>query len=217
AGGGQRRGGGVPPLPRASGSAPLVTCQGQPAAAAASAAAGRSVVRGGGSGFPPGHGFAAVLRAEDGRLRDRAQRLGGHHAGKKRAGLPPCRVGVGGSALQGGQGSGGRGAAGASLAAATRARLEGGVRGSSCSSPADPARLPPLQVLLGLFFNVHSAVLIEDVPATEKDFTTGVSAIHALYDQVSYNCFIAAGLYFILGGFCFCQVRLNKRKEYLVR
>uniref|UniRef100_U3FW69 RNase K n=1 Tax=Micrurus fulvius TaxID=8637 RepID=U3FW69_MICFL len=75
-------------------------------------------------------------------------------------------------------------------------------------------------VLLGLFFNVHSAVLIEDVPDIEKQFTTaggGVAAIHTLYDKVSYNCFIAAGLYFILGGFCFCQVRLNKRKEYLVR
>ncbi|XP_015668677.1 ribonuclease kappa [Protobothrops mucrosquamatus] len=72
-------------------------------------------------------------------------------------------------------------------------------------------------VLLGLFFNVHSAVLIEDIPASEEDFTSGVTKIHALYDQVSYNCFIAAGLYFVLGGFCFCQVRLNKRKEYLVR
>lgn len=49
----------------------------------------------GGFAFRPGHGFAAVLRAEDGRLRDRAQRLGGHHAGKKRAGRPACRVGVG--------------------------------------------------------------------------------------------------------------------------
>lgn len=26
------------------------------------------------------------------------------------------------------------------------------------------------QVMLGIFFNVHSAVLIEDVPFTEKDF-----------------------------------------------
>lgn len=27
-----------------------------------------------------------------------------------------------------------------------------------------------LQIMLGIFFNVHSAVLIEDVPFTEKDF-----------------------------------------------
>lgn len=26
------------------------------------------------------------------------------------------------------------------------------------------------QIMLGIFFNVHSAVLIEDVPFTEKDF-----------------------------------------------
>lgn len=57
----------------------------------------------------------------------------------------------------------------ACLAAATPAR-QGDVRVGSCHSPPT---LPgsPLQVLLGLFFNVHSAVLIEDVPATEKDFT----------------------------------------------
>ncbi|KAL8176927.1 UNVERIFIED_CONTAM: hypothetical protein K2H54_040472 [Gekko kuhli] len=73
-------------------------------------------------------------------------------------------------------------------------------------------------VLLGIFFNVHSAVLIEDVPATEKDFEgKGPEKIYQLYNQVSYNCFIAAGLYILLGVFSFCQVRLNKRKEYMVR
>lgn len=41
--------------------------------------------------------------------------------------------------------------------------------------------------------------------------------IYDLYERVSYNCFIAAGLYLLLGGFSFCQVRLNKRKEYMVR
>lgn len=72
-------------------------------------------------------------------------------------------------------------------------------------------------VLLGIFFNVHSAVLIEDVPTTEEDFADGTKKIYGLYEQVSYNCFIAAGLYVLLGGFSFCQVRLNKRKEYMVR
>ncbi|XP_042201491.1 ribonuclease kappa-A [Callorhinchus milii] len=75
-------------------------------------------------------------------------------------------------------------------------------------------------VLLGIFFNVHSAVLIEDVPFTEADFEdskTGPQRIYKLYEQVSYNCFIAAGMYFVLGGFSFCQVRLNKRREYMVR
>ncbi|XP_038182418.1 ribonuclease kappa isoform X1 [Arvicola amphibius] len=73
-------------------------------------------------------------------------------------------------------------------------------------------------IMLGIFFNVHSAVLIEDVPFTEKDFDRdGPQKIYSLYEQVSYNCFIAAGLYLLLGGFSFCQVRLNKRKEYMVR
>lgn len=45
----------------------------------------------------------------------------------------------------------------------------------------------------------------------------GPQNIYNLYEQVSYNCFIAAGLYLLLGGFSFCQVRLNKRKEYMVR
>ncbi|XP_041034643.1 ribonuclease kappa-A [Cetorhinus maximus] len=73
--------------------------------------------------------------------------------------------------------------------------------------------------LLGIFFNIHSAVLIEDVPFTEADFkdTKPPERIHRLYEQVSYNCFIAAGIYIVLGGFSFCQIRLNKRKEYLVR
>lgn len=72
-------------------------------------------------------------------------------------------------------------------------------------------------IMLGIFFKVHSAVLIEDVPFTEKDFEHGPQNIYSLYEQVSYNCFIAAGLYLLLGGFSFCQVRLNKRKEYMVR
>ena len=80
-----------------------------------------------------------------------------------------------------------------------------------------PQRLGSDHIMLGIFFNVHSAVLIEDVPFTEKDFENGPQNIYNLYEQVSYNCFIAAGLYLLLGGFSFCQVRLNKRKEYTVR
>ncbi|XP_014407076.1 ribonuclease kappa isoform X1 [Camelus ferus] len=80
-----------------------------------------------------------------------------------------------------------------------------------------PQRLGSDHIMLGIFFNVHSAVLIEDVPFTEKDFENGPQNIYNLYEQVSYNCFIAAGLYLLLGGFFFCQVRLNQRKEYMVR
>ncbi|KAG1944567.1 ribonuclease kappa-A [Pimephales promelas] len=73
--------------------------------------------------------------------------------------------------------------------------------------------------MLGIFFTTHSAVLIEDVPFTEEDIQnpdTPLQNIYKLYNQVGYNCFIAAVIYIGLGFLSFCQVRLNKRKEYLV-
>ncbi|OPJ83281.1 hypothetical protein AV530_009187 [Patagioenas fasciata monilis] len=79
--------------------------------------------------------------------------------------------------------------------------------------PHSPA--PHLQVLLGIFFHAHSAVLIDDVPFTEDDFKDGPERIYRLYEQVGTNCFIAAAFYAVLGGFSFCQNRLNKRKEYM--
>lgn len=54
-------------------------------------------------------------------------------------------------------------------------------------------------------------------PCSLATLRNGPQNIYNLYEQVSYNCFIAAGLYLVLGGFSFCQVRLNKRKEYMVR
>ncbi|XP_030017979.1 ribonuclease kappa-B-like [Sphaeramia orbicularis] len=75
--------------------------------------------------------------------------------------------------------------------------------------------------LLGIFFSIHSAGLIEDVPLTESDAIPGdpnvAQKIYSLYDKVSYNCFIAAGIYLLVAGFSFCQIRLNKQKEFLVR
>ncbi|KAM6361946.1 ribonuclease kappa [Alca torda] len=56
-------------------------------------------------------------------------------------------------------------------------------------------------VLLGIFFNVHSAILIRDVPFTENNFKDGLDWIYRLYEQVSYNCFIATRIYALLGGF----------------
>ncbi|XP_051507077.1 ribonuclease kappa-A-like [Myxocyprinus asiaticus] len=73
--------------------------------------------------------------------------------------------------------------------------------------------------MLGIFFTTHSAVLIEDVPFTEEDMhnpETALQDIYKLYNQVGYNCFIAAAIYVFIGFLSFCQVRLNKRKEYLV-
>ncbi|XP_041257061.1 ribonuclease kappa [Onychostruthus taczanowskii] len=56
-------------------------------------------------------------------------------------------------------------------------------------------------------------------PKKPREFPSlsGPERIYRLYEQVSYNCFIAAGLYALLGGFSLCQTRLNKRKEYMVR
>ncbi|KPP69573.1 ribonuclease kappa-B-like [Scleropages formosus] len=74
--------------------------------------------------------------------------------------------------------------------------------------------------LLGIFFNVHSGVLIEDVPFTEEDIqkdSSSPQAIYALYDQVGYNCYIAAAIYVFIGLLSFCQARLNKHNEYMER
>lgn len=73
--------------------------------------------------------------------------------------------------------------------------------------------------MLGIFFSAHSAVLIEDVPFTEEDMHNDKSplqTIYSLYNQVGFNCFIAAGIYVVVGGISLCQVRLNKRNEYMV-
>ncbi|TMS01928.1 ribonuclease kappa-A-like [Larimichthys crocea] len=72
--------------------------------------------------------------------------------------------------------------------------------------------------LLGIFFSTHSAVLIEDVPLTDEDFDpkNPPQVIYELYNKVGYNCFIAAAVYVLFGFFSCCQMRLNKKKEYLV-
>ncbi|KAL2079646.1 hypothetical protein ACEWY4_025390 [Coilia grayii] len=74
--------------------------------------------------------------------------------------------------------------------------------------------------MLGIFFTIHSAVLIEDVPFSEEDIhgdaANALQTIYGLYNQVGYNCFIAAGIYVVIGLVSFCQVRMNKRVQYLV-
>ncbi|KAF7643758.1 hypothetical protein LDENG_00234120 [Lucifuga dentata] len=40
--------------------------------------------------------------------------------------------------------------------------------------------------------------------------------IYSLYNQVGINCFIAAAIYVAVGAVSLCQVRLNKRQEYMV-
>uniref|UniRef100_UPI00358FB657 ribonuclease kappa n=1 Tax=Myxine glutinosa TaxID=7769 RepID=UPI00358FB657 len=71
-------------------------------------------------------------------------------------------------------------------------------------------------VLLGIFFNVHSAILLEDVPFQEKDIDDdNLEAVHKAYEQVSYSCFLTAGMYVLLGLLSACQARLNRRKQML--
>ncbi|XP_014858980.1 ribonuclease kappa-B [Poecilia latipinna] len=73
--------------------------------------------------------------------------------------------------------------------------------------------------MLGIFFSTNSAVLIEDVPFTEEDIWEDKQPpqrIYALYRQVGINCFIAAAIYVAVGAISLCQVRLNKRQEYMV-
>ncbi|XP_078527223.1 ribonuclease kappa isoform X1 [Lissotriton helveticus] len=73
-------------------------------------------------------------------------------------------------------------------------------------------------ILLGVFFNMHSSVLIHDVPITEKDFEDEhpPENIYRLYEQVSYNCFIAAAMYLALGAFSWWQIRLRNREKYVI-
>uniref|UniRef100_A0A8B9KQX4 Uncharacterized protein n=1 Tax=Astyanax mexicanus TaxID=7994 RepID=A0A8B9KQX4_ASTMX len=40
--------------------------------------------------------------------------------------------------------------------------------------------------------------------------------IYEIYNKVGYNCFIAAGIYVVVGIVSFYNVRMNKRNEYLV-
>ncbi|XP_041750656.1 ribonuclease kappa-B isoform X1 [Coregonus clupeaformis] len=75
------------------------------------------------------------------------------------------------------------------------------------------------KVMLGIFFSAKSAVLIEDVPFTEEDIRNDKNppgTIYGLYNQVGINCFIAAAIYVAVGAVSLCQVRLNKRQEYMV-
>ncbi|NXA02772.1 RNK Ribonuclease, partial [Nesospiza acunhae] len=70
----------------------------------------------------------------------------------------------------------------------------------------------PKMAACGLVLSAWGVVMLVRAPEGP-----GPERIYRLYEQVSYNCFIAAGLYALLGGFSLCQTRLNKRKEYMVR
>ncbi|NXI20547.1 RNK Ribonuclease, partial [Irena cyanogastra] len=76
----------------------------------------------------------------------------------------------------------------------------------------------PKMAACGLVLSAWGVVmLVRGLRGREGSEGPGPERIYRLYEQVSYNCFIAAGLYALLGGFSLCQTRLNKRKEYMVR
>ncbi|KAL7880227.1 hypothetical protein SRHO_G00024810 [Serrasalmus rhombeus] len=74
--------------------------------------------------------------------------------------------------------------------------------------------------MLGIFFTTHSATLFEDLPIPEDymhNKSNVLQNVYDLYNKVGYNCFIAAGIYVVIGIVSFYNVRMNKRNEYLVR
>ncbi|CAD5122138.1 DgyrCDS10586 [Dimorphilus gyrociliatus] len=73
--------------------------------------------------------------------------------------------------------------------------------------------------LMGIFFQVQSPALVEDLPINEDLFdnakSDGERAKHldGLYQQASYNCFISAGMYLGVLVFSFIMFKLNERKS----
>lgn len=58
----------------------------------------------------------------------------------------------------------------------------------------------------------HQSVLFQPVLNSKNP----PQNIYNLYNQVGINCFIAAAIYVAVGAVSLCQVRLNKRQEYMV-
>ncbi|KAI5609949.1 ribonuclease kappa-A [Silurus asotus] len=59
--------------------------------------------------------------------------------------------------------------------------------------------------------------MAQHMPHIKYLFTPLIQDVYAVYNNVGYNCFIAAGIYVVIGLVSFVQVRLNKRNDYLVR
>ncbi|XP_046580785.1 ribonuclease kappa-like [Haliotis rubra] len=69
--------------------------------------------------------------------------------------------------------------------------------------------------LLGLFFYIRSPALFEDVPLGDWEKNNYTYAhVQEKYEQNATNCWIAAGLYFLLLIFSFTQQRMNSRANY---
>ena len=74
-----------------------------------------------------------------------------------------------------------------------------------------------LQGLLGIFYRIRSPALVEDLPYSESKWQEEgykYSYWEGLYEQVSNNCFIAAGLYAVTLVISFVLWRINERSNY---
>ncbi|KAH3891196.1 hypothetical protein DPMN_015286 [Dreissena polymorpha] len=71
--------------------------------------------------------------------------------------------------------------------------------------------------LLGIFFQIHSPALFEDIPLKEEDWEEhnfSMSFVHEQYEKTAINCFIGAGIYVAFFIFSYCQFRMNSRTNY---
>ena len=70
---------------------------------------------------------------------------------------------------------------------------------------------------MGVFFQIHSPALFEDIPLEEKKWAGqnySLTYLHEQYEVSALNCFIAAGLYVLSFIFSFVQFRMNSRQNY---
>uniref|UniRef100_A0A8C4R418 Uncharacterized protein n=1 Tax=Eptatretus burgeri TaxID=7764 RepID=A0A8C4R418_EPTBU len=63
-------------------------------------------------------------------------------------------------------------------------------------------------VLVGVFFYIHSAILLQNVP-----FESNLTNIHETYEKVAVNCFIGAAVYFVIAVFSGCQSCMNRHRS----
>ncbi|NXY85542.1 RNK Ribonuclease, partial [Alcedo cyanopectus] len=94
----------------------------------------------------------------------------------------------------------------------------------------DPAHDPAMVSLLccgpkmaacGMVLSAWGVIMLVSgwggLGGTGRGTGSGPGQIQSRFEQLSINCFLAAGLYGLLGALALCQARLHKRKEFLVR
>ena len=72
---------------------------------------------------------------------------------------------------------------------------------------------------MGVFFRIKAPAFAEDIPIDNVEWQNqgfDMSYIDGLYNQVSTNCFIAAGIYVGVFVFSFVQHKLNVRANYVM-